>query len=333
MKTCLILFLVLMNFSAVAIPEKNFFVGLQNEVTPYFATGIQRSYVNHQGLKLNFYSFLAAKNKKTLVILPGRTEPALKYAEVIYDLRKLGFNIYVLDHQGQGASDRLLADSHKGYVEHFVDYARDLSGWLDEVVVPETQGQDRYLLAHSMGGAISTIYLAYGKPLFKKAVLCAPMMEINTKPYKENIGRILSNVLVLAAQGKKYAPGKGPYLVDEDTFEINEVTHSKARFNYAKAIFVTKPELVLGGPTSRWVSQSLKATKRIDTLAQKITIPILLLQSGMDLIVHPGRQNSFCSKNSNCKKIHYANAYHEILQETDDIRDQALIEIKKFLKE
>jgi lysophospholipase len=332
MKTYLVLFLAFLTLTAQAIPEKNFLENWHTNVAPYFAKGQQRTFINHQGLKLNYYSFSSSQNTKTLVILPGRTEPALKYAEVIYDLRKQGFNIFVLDHQGQGASDRLLADTHKGYVEHFVDYARDLSGWLDEVVVPESQGQDRYLLTHSMGGAIGTIYLAYGKPLFKKVVLSCPMMEINTKPYKENIGRILANVLVLAAQGKKYAPDRGPYVAADDTFEKNEVTHSEARFNIAKAIFVAWPELVLGGPTSRWVSQSLKATKKIDTLATKITIPVLMFQSGMDLIVHPGRQNSFCSKNSNCKKIHYANAHHEILQETDEIRDQAMAEIISFLK-
>lgn len=332
MKTCLVLLLAFMTLTVQAIPENNFLESWHKDVIPYFAKGQQRTFINHQGLKLNYYSFTSARNTKTLVVLPGRTEPALKYAELVYDFRNLGFNIYVLDHQGQGASDRLLPDTQKGYVEHFIDYARDLSGWLDEVVVPESQGQERYLLTHSMGGAIGTIYLAYGKPLFKKVVLSCPMMEINTKPYKENIGRILSNVLVLAAQGKKYAPDRGPYIADEDTFEKNEVTHSEARFNLAKAIFVTWPELVLGGPTSRWVSQSLKATKKIDTLAEKITIPVLMFQSGMDLIVHPGRQDSFCAKNANCKKIHYANAHHEILQETDEIRNQALAEIKNFLK-
>jgi lysophospholipase len=55
----------------------------------------------------------------------------------------------------------------------------------------------------------------------------------------------------------------------------------------AKALFVTMPSLALGGPTSRWVAQSLKTPKRIDTLAEKIKIPLIMLQSGLDLIVHP----------------------------------------------
>lgn len=317
--------------AAHAIPEQDFVKNWHKDVAPYFAQGAQRTFVNHQGLKLNYYSFTSSKNTKTLVILPGRTEPALKYAELVYDLRNLGFNTYVFDHQGQGASERLLSGTDKGHVKFFVDYARDLSGWLDEVVIPETKNQDRYLIAHSMGGAIGVTYLAYGKAIFKKAVLSAPMMELNTKPYSETIARLLSGALVTAGQGAKYAPDRGPYIAENDTFEKNEVTHSVGRFDIAKAIFVTWPELVVGGPTNRWVNQSLKATKHIDTIAPKITIPVLLFQAGQDLIVKLPRQESFCQKAPNCKIIKYDESMHEILQETDAIRNKAMAEIKKFL--
>ncbi|MBA2405829.1 MAG: alpha/beta fold hydrolase [Bdellovibrionales bacterium] len=330
MKIAVLAFAFLLQ-QAWSVPEKDFDQLIHSDVMPYFANGHQRTFINAQGMKLNYYSFVKAENTKTIVILPGRTEPALKYAELVFDLRDQKANIYVLDHQGQGASDRLLKDTHKGHVEHFVNYARDLSNWLDEVVIPETKNQERFLIGHSMGGAVATIYLAYGKQTFKKAVLSCPMMEVNTKPYKENIGRLLTNVLVLAGQGKKYAPERGPYVADEDTFEKNEVTHSEKRFAWAKAIFVAWPEVVLGGPTARWVNQSLKTTKKIDSIAGKIQIPLLMFQSGLDLIVNPGRQNSFCQKSGNCQMVKFANGHHEILQETDDIRDLAVNHIKTFI--
>lgn len=332
MKMILLTLGILMQ-TAHAIPEQDFVKNWHKDVAPFFAQGNQRSFVNHQGLKLNYYSFTSSKNTKTLVILPGRTEPAMKYAELVYDLRHLGFNIYVFDHQGQGASDRMLKGSDKGHIKIFVDYARDLSGWLDEVVIPETQNQERFLISHSMGGAISAMYLAYGKNVFKKAVLSAPMMELNTKPYAENIARLLSGSLVLIGQGTKYAPDRGPYIAENDTFEKNEVTHSQGRFDMAKAIFVSSPEMVVGGPTNRWVNQALKATKNIDSIAPKITIPLLILQAGKDLIVKLPRQEAFCKAAPNCKLIKYEESMHEILQETDSIRDLAMKEIKKFLKD
>lgn len=332
MKIGLIFLLAALSWSALAIPEANFFEVWRQEVIPHFNQANQRSFTNFQGLKLNYYSLVNPDNKKTLVILPGRTEPALKYAEVVYDLKDLGFNVFILDHQGQGNSDRLVKDSHKGYVKHFIDYARDLSDWMDEVVIPETQNQERYLLAHSMGGAIATLYLAYGKPVFKKALLSSPMMEIDTKPYKENIGRLLTGVLVTAGMGKAYAPDRGPYVSANDTFEKNDVTHSLVRFEASRYLFMTWPELALGGPTNRWVHQSLKATKKIDTLAEKIQIPVLMFQSEKDLIVMPGRQNSFCSKTPLCRMVKFEGAYHEILQESDVIRNRAMGELKNFFQ-
>lgn len=330
MKMILFVFAIISQM-AWSIPEKNYQETWHREVIPFYSSGTQRSFVNQQGLKLNYHSFIQPSNKKTIVILPGRTEPAMKYAELVYDLKDLGFNFFILDHQGQGASDRLLTDKHKGYVNQFDHYTQDLTTWMDTVVIPQSKNHERFLIAHSMGGAIGTLYMARHADIFKKAVLSAPMFEVNTKPYKEKIGRLLTSALVLARQGANYAPDRGPYIPDSDLFEVNEVTHSVARFNAAKSIFVTWPELVLGGPTNRWVNQSLKATKSIDTLAPKIKIPILMLQSGMDLIVKPSRQNSFCSKHHACKKIHFANSHHEILQETDTIRDEAMAEIKDFL--
>lgn len=331
MKTFFLVFSVLIQF-AFAIPEKDFKETWLGEVLPYFNQAQQRTFINKQGMKLNYYSLTALANKKTIVILPGRTEPAIKYAELVYDLKNLGFNFYILDHQGQGASDRLLKDSHKGYVEHFNDYVVDFSGFLDEVVIPETQNHTRYLIAHSMGGTISALYLANGKDTFKKAVLSCPMMEVNTKPYEEAIGRLLTTALVAAGQGTKYAPDRGPYIPENDTFEKNEVTHSVARFDLAKYIFVTAPELTLGGPTNRWVNQSLKATKGIDALASKIKVPVLMFQAGMDLIVKPNRQTSFCNNHPQCKLIHFSGAHHEVLQEKDSIRQIALREIRAFIQ-
>jgi lysophospholipase len=318
--------------SAQAIPEASFELNWQNEVAPYFARGHQRTFHNRQGLKLNYYSFTSHSNLKTLVVLPGRTEPAIKYAELVYDLKDQGYNIYILDHQGQGASDRRLNDLHKGYVKHFSDYVQDFSDWLEEVVIPETINQERFLLAHSMGGTIATLYLAKSNEVFKKAILTSPMMQIDTKPYTEPVGRALTSLLVGVGLGKKYAPGKGPYIHAEDTFEHNEVTHSTMRFNMSKNIFLTWPELILGGPTNRWVNQSLKITKNINSLSDKIRIPLLLLQSGKDLVVKPARQTLFCGAISNCQLIHFTNAYHEIFQESDEIRNKAMRETISFLE-
>jgi lysophospholipase len=61
-----------------------------------------------------------------------------------------------------------------------------------------------------------------------------------------------------------------------------------------------------------------------------IDIPILLLQAGKDLIVKPARQNAFCSLSKSCQVIHFPDAKHEILMESDIIRNEALTHIMSF---
>ena len=326
------LLLLCMLSQVQAISEASYKTVYEAEVRPYFKTGEKRQFINSQNLELNFYSFKDTQNSKTLVILPGRTEPAQKYAELIYDLRNLGFDIFILDHQGQGESVRRLKDSHKGYVRKFSHYVDDLKQWMNEVVIPESKGA-RFLLTHSMGGAIASFYLAQSSDVFKKAALVAPMMQINTKPYSEKVARALATTLTGIGLGVTYAPGRGPYKAEDDTFEKNEVTHSLVRFEMSKDLFLSHPQTILGGPTTRWVRESLKATKHIDQLAPKINTPLLLLQAQEDLIVELPRQNAFCEKAYSCKLMAFESARHEVLMESDAIREQALKVILEFFSE
>lgn len=329
MHLILILFSFLCQW-ALAVPEANFEELMAGEVAEHFSRFTPEEFKNSQGLKIHFRSYLAGRSRPTLVILPGRSESILKYSELLYDLKDLNFNIFLIDHQGQGQSQRLLSDSEKGHVRFFEDYVRDLSGWVNQIVLPRSDSDEIYLLAHSMGGAIG-VKLAAKKDLFKKIILSAPMLEMNTHPYSETIARIYSVWLVAIRKGNHYAPGKGPYVFEDDTFETNEVTHSRKRFDHNQDLKREFPEIILGGPTSRWVKESLLATKKIHQLGKKMKAPVLLLQAGADSVVKPERQDSFCQKASDCTLVRFPASFHEILMEEDSIRDEAIQRIRTFL--
>ncbi len=323
--------LLMLCFSSLAwgIPEADFPIRWKTEVLPYFQSFHNKILKNKQNLNLSIFYKIHPENHRSLVVVPGRTEPAIKYAELLYDLRYTDVNIFILDHQGQGQSQRLLKDSHKGHVISFQNYVNDFELFINQVT-ELTPKNDYYLIAHSMGAAISAHFMARKPEFFLKAVFVAPMFEMNTKPYSERIARYFSRLLILAGRGAHYAPDRGPYLPDEDTFEQNEVTHSLMRFEASKYLFTEYPHLVVGGPTSRWVNQAINATRKIDLLGAKIKTPILLFQSGMDLIVKPGRQEAFCKK-ANCQLKLFSDSHHEILMEKDSIRDEALSDIGVFL--
>lgn len=323
---------LLLSLNVFAISEQNYSSEFQDSVRPYFASFDSGSFLNKQGLKIAYKFKLNSGAKKTVVVLPGRGEPLFKYAEVLFDLSSSSANFFIIDHQGQGLSQRTLADKQKGYVRTFDAYVDDLEQFMDEVVLPRNQDQALLLLAHSMGGAIATRYMARHPQQFSKAILSAPMMKINTDPYPEFAARLLASTLALAGKGANYAPGKGPYRVEEDTFEKNTATHSQVRFEFNKAAALKQPEQIIAGPTVRWVEQSLKATRTMDRLAYRIETPIILFQSELDTYVVNDRQTSFCERSPSCKLLRFPGSYHEILQERDAIRNKAIEKIRSAFK-
>lgn len=92
-----------------------------------------------------------------IVVCPGRIESYVKYAELAYDLVHMGFDVLIIDHRGQGLSGRMLPDTHRGHVDRFSDYVDDFAAFWQQDVQPGPW-RKRYILAHSMGGAISTLF-------------------------------------------------------------------------------------------------------------------------------------------------------------------------------
>jgi lysophospholipase len=322
----LILLCLFSSSLSFAMKEDILLQSWSTKIHPYFERMTEGELKNTQGMSLFYRYKLMPKAKRNLILVPGRTEAALKYAELIYDLKDSGFNIFIMDHQGQGKSDRILADSSKSHVKVFQHYVQDFAQFMNEVVIPNSKGEN-FIIAHSMGAAITTHYMNQNPKIIAKAVLLAPMYEIDTQKYSEIIALIYSKLLILTNKGDDYAPGKGPYSAEEDVFETNPYTHSRSRFEVDKNISIQWPKLALGGPTANWVNQAILATRSIDKLT--VETPILMFQAGSDPIVKLPRQNSFC-KSHKCTMKVYPTAHHEIIMESDGIRDSAMLEIKSF---
>ncbi|CAG8947846.1 unnamed protein product [Penicillium salamii] len=142
-------------------------------------------------LTLRYVRFTSPQHKRVILIVPGRIESYIKYPALAYDLFHCGFDVVILDHRGQGRSDRLLEDSHRGHVAEFTHYVDDLETlYLKEII--SGHYQQRYALAHSMGGAILTLFLARQPQAFHAAALLAPLFGINrlthsTERYRRNL--------------------------------------------------------------------------------------------------------------------------------------------------
>jgi len=312
----------------------------------YFS-GINDVRINYAIFKHNENTTKSMDNKlrKCLVISSGRSEGYLKYKELSFDLFNLGYNVFLIDHRGQGISERMLENSHKGYVESFQYYVDDLATFIEDIVSPYCNygghNQKPYLLAHSMGGAIATRYLQDHPDKIQAAVLSSPMLGFNSGGIPELITRPLIKATAKANQWFDDTPwyffGHGDYV--RNNFADNPLMHSELRFKQFTQLYHQTPEIQLGGVTVQWLTESITALDKIFTKIDKITTPTLVIQSGADKIVSNQAQNEFCQQLHqrhpqscpNGKALIIENAYHELFFESDIYRQQALTAVEEWL--
>jgi len=278
------------------------------------------------------------QSQRAILLVNGRTESYIKYRELAYDLYRQGYSLYLYDHRGQGFSGRLLSDSQKGHVEDFDDYVQDLKLFHDRVIAIDHPKQ-LFLLAHSMGGTIVARYLERWPDDIQAAALASPMLGIELGTLPPLLARAIAWMMDKAAQlmGKEspYLPGQGPY--EATPFSDNQLTHSPLRYRLFRETYRDYPEVQLGGPSARWLDESITQSAQAAIDAGRIRSPLLLLQAGGDQVVRADAQQAFCKNmaiaGNPCagkKPLVIPGARHELLNESDEFRLKAISAILDF---
>ena len=277
------------------------------------------------GSILKWQKTSSTDGQKILILLGGHTESYVKYAEFLYDLRDMGLTIYALDQRGQGFSSRMLPDREKDYVDDHEKYVTDLEQFITDVVRPKTDAKV-FLLGHSLGGAVAAAYAEKHPSQLSGLILSSPYLGSKAGP----LAMFILRALDFFGMGKEYVPGGGPFSVVP--FEKNKETHSWVRHERKMRDYVDSPAIRLGYPTNHWMTQLENMGKQIRKNAKKIASPILVLQAEKDEIADSAAQNEFCTNSQNCEKLILPGAFHEVLIETDEIRNIALSKIRSFIR-
>jgi len=329
-----------------AAPENRYGLTTEAQLTPQHRSVIERWFVEHGrsgtfpsdrgGVLIHYRAFPVPNEKGAIVLVSGRTESMLVYAELIWDLHRLNYSVYIHDHRGQGFSGGRLRDHReRGYVVTFDDYVADLEKLVRTVVQPQRH-RNLYLLAHSMGGGIATLYLE--KPAhagtFKAAALVTPMHEpllpIKGKDVTESICGIENKFGGWLDQAN-YVRGTPDYTVTP--FRENDLTHSKVRYEMVQKVYTDRPALRVQWPTRGWVRQACLAGTAARDNAAKVSIPVLLLQASRDTAVRADGQVEFCSRVQRpgvCQPWIVEQAYHAVFIEADTFRIPALTKVLDF---
>lgn len=290
-------------------------------------------------LSIQYAHFDNGSKSPVIVISPGRCESYLKYKENIFDLYQSGYSIFILDHRGQGLSERLLTNGYKGYVHCFDDYADDLYLFITTVVISYSGGTLPYLLAHSMGSTISLRMFQLYPKIVEKAVLLSPMIAINTG----GLPNILAvYIITLTKQINRFLSKTPWYFIGQSDykakpFKNNSQTHCESRYERFVNTYKKHRQIQLGGVTVHWLYEAFKTERKIFSNLNKINTPICMLQAGNDSIVDNKKQKQFCQALHNISSkliaeepIIIQGAFHELLFEKDNMRSESLTRTLQF---
>lgn len=289
-------------------------------------------FTTRDGKRLRYAIFKAdiSVARGTIVLLHGRNESIEKYFETIADLNRLGLWVATFDWRGQAGSERDHKDATAGYVRRFADYQHDLEDFLEFVVLPDTR-LPFFILAHSTGALVALAAAPALANRIDRMVLSAPFVALGGQALSQHSVRLVAKLMCWTGFGRRTLTRNRTR--PDQAFAGNPLTHDRDRFRRNENICRAAPFLVASRPTACWLNQALSAmemVRRPEHLAS-IHIPTLILAAGADSIVPLREIEEMGSYFRAGKVVPIDRARHELFQEADLYREQALAAVAAFL--
>lgn len=298
------------------------------KIEDFYDGGIDGTFIGRDSISIYYKIFTKKKPEKAILISAGRTEAAIKYKELIFDLYQNGYSVYIHDHRGQGQSGRMVTDRDMGYVSNFQFYIDDMKHFYDNYLKSNNY-QKIFLVTHSMGGAVGMTYLEQYPKDFDAAAFSSPMLGLQ-------VG-ICTTVELLEDEEPEYVLGASKYDDSKEDFEGNTLTGSEIRFDRMIEAFAKVPEAKLGGATYKWVNESCNQFDVMFDNIDKIATPFILFSAENEQIVATSSHQEFIDEakalEKNCQAYVVANAQHELFIEKDEQRIETINETLKYFEE
>ncbi len=269
--------------------------------------------------------------KGTVLLFPGRTEYVEKYGRTAGDLARRGFATLVVDWRGQGLSDRFQPNAMLGDVGRFTDYQTDITAMLAHARA-RGMPEPYYLLAHSMGGCIGLRALSLGLPV-RAVAFTSPMWGIQMAPALRPVAWTLSTISRPLRFDDRLAPGQSldTYVLNAP-FDGNTLTTDPDMWAYMKRQAQDHPTLALGGPTLRWLNESLVEMRYLSGIPTPTT-PCLTYLGTDEHIVEPGPIRARMAKWPGGRLVTLQGARHEVLMEKPGTRAEVMDAIAAHFSE
>lgn len=244
-----------------------------------------------------------------LVLSHGLGEHARRYDHVAARLGELGLIVYAPDHRGHGRSG-----GKRLHLKEFSDYTTDLHT-LFSIATAAHPGKDRFLLGHSMGGAIALSYALDHQSDLTALMLSAPAVIIATDTPKimvrlgKIVGRFLPDVPV-------------------ESLDVTAISRDQKVIDAYNA-----DPLVHHGKVHAGVARGmLLATESYPRRLPSLTLPVLLQHGTADRLTDPAGSALVAdlADSPDLTVKMYDGLYHEIFNEPE--QDQVLGDLIDWLR-
>lgn len=270
--------------------------------------------INNSGLKLYTKYWQPNEKPKALVFIShGYAEHCQYYEPLAHVLNTIQCFVFAHDHVGHGRSEgaRVCIDTVDTYVKDVFQHT--------DILLQKYPNLPIFYIGHSMGGTIG-IKAAMKRPnYFKGIVLSGPATCTKTKaasPFKVKLARILGWIL----------PNLPIVPLDFTILTRNEDA-MQARKN--------DPLMWHGYANAGWCSAMFNAIQSIENNISTVEWPFLLIHGDDDKICDISGSKVFYEMAPSLDKTFkiYPKAYHCLLEEPDDVKEQVTNDIIHWLNQ
>ncbi|MBP6874706.1 MAG: lysophospholipase [Candidatus Eisenbacteria bacterium] len=264
----------------------------------------------NDGLRLFEQSWAPESPKAVVVLVHGFAEHSSRHASTALHLARHGYAVQTLDLRGHGRSE-----GKRCFVRAFDEYLDDTT-LLVLSARARWPGRPIYLLGHSLGGLIASLFCIDRPTELSGLILSAPAVKLG-RDYSPSkiiaclaLGRMFPRLPTVRLRGSSLS--RDPSVVrayDED-------------------------ELVFHGRTpARTASEIVRAIRRLQANAKRISVPLLVMHGSHDQVAEFEGSKAFCERvQSSDRSLRVcAGLWHEIMHEPE--KDAVLQQMMDWLDE
>lgn len=265
----------------------------------------------------------------SLLFVGGRGDFLEKYIEAMTEWHRRGCQVASFDWRGQGRSRGTIVGGHLDSFDVLVEDLDALIGdWAAAAPAP------RVVVAHSLGGHLLLRLLIARRPPIAAAVLVAPMIRVNSGLIPAWAARLIARAAARTGFSRRPLWGAPLARGPAGSKRQRVLTSCRDRYEDEAYWWDREPDHAATAPTFGWLDAAYRSARAFTPSALAgIDLPILLLGADRDALVSPAAIRRAARQLPRAELLMLPDSAHEILRERDDVRQQAMARIDRFLDE